>query len=86
MLTFIGLGLYDEESITVEGRETLRDADRVFAEFYTSRLVGAGVADLEAAHGVEIEVRDREGVEATRRRYCRRPPTATPPFSPPATR
>ena len=63
MLTFIGLGLYDEESITVEGRETLRDADRVFAEFYTSRLVGAGVADLEAAHGVEIEVRDREGVD-----------------------
>jgi diphthine synthase len=63
MLTFIGLGLYDERSITVEGREALRSADRVFAEFYTSRLVGADVADLEAAHGVEIEVRDREGVE-----------------------
>ena len=63
MLTFIGLGLYDEDSITVEGREALRDADRVFAEFYTSRLVGADVADLETAHGVDIEVRDREGVE-----------------------
>lgn len=63
MLTFIGLGLYDERSITVEGREALRSADRAFAEFYTSRLVGADVADLEAAHGVDIEVRDREGVE-----------------------
>ncbi|OYR53964.1 diphthine synthase [Halorubrum halodurans] len=63
MLTFIGLGLYDERSITVEGREALRSADRVFAEFYTSRLVGADVADLEAAHDVDIEVRDREGVE-----------------------
>ncbi|WP_281194449.1 diphthine synthase [Halorubrum sp. F4] len=63
MLTFIGLGLYDERSITVEGREALRSADRVFAEFYTSRLVGADVADLEGAHGVDIEVRDREGVE-----------------------
>ncbi|RAW46574.1 diphthine synthase [Halorubrum sp. 48-1-W] len=63
MLTFIGLGLYDERSITVEGREALRTADRVFAEFYTSRLVGADVADLEAAHGVDVEVRDREGVE-----------------------
>ncbi len=65
MLTFIGLGLYDEDSITVEGRKALRNADRVFAEFYTSRLVGADVADLEAAHGVDIEVRDREGVERT---------------------
>jgi diphthine synthase len=63
MLSFIGLGLYDERSITVEGRETLRSADRAFAEFYTSRLVGASVADLEAAHDVDIEVRDRAGVE-----------------------
>ena len=63
MLTFIGLGLYDERSVTVEGREALRDADRVFAEFYTSRLVGADVADLESYHGVDIEVRPREGVE-----------------------
>jgi diphthine synthase len=54
MLIFIGLGLYDERSIT---------ADDVFAEFYTSRLAGAAVADLEAAHGVDIEVRDRTGVE-----------------------
>ncbi len=63
MLTFIGLGLYDERSVTVEGREALRSADRVFAEFYTSRLVGADVADLEAYHDVDIEVRPREGVE-----------------------
>ncbi|SDE91037.1 diphthine synthase [Halorubrum xinjiangense] len=63
MLTFIGLGLYDERSVTVEGREALREADRVFAEFYTSRLVGADVADLEAYHDVDVEVRDRDGVE-----------------------
>ena len=63
MLTFIGLGLYDERSVTVEGRDALREADRVFAEFYTSRLVGADVADLEEHHGVDVEVRDRTGVE-----------------------
>ncbi|MFB6070923.1 MAG: diphthine synthase [Halanaeroarchaeum sp.] len=63
MLTFIGLGLYDERSITVEGRDALREADAVFAEFYTSRLVGASVADLEDYHDVTIEVRDRSGVE-----------------------
>jgi diphthine synthase len=63
MLTFIGLGLYDERSITVEGRDALRSADRAFAEFYTSRLVGTSVEALEAHHGVDIEVRDRAGVE-----------------------
>ncbi|WP_336002509.1 diphthine synthase [Halorientalis halophila] len=63
MLTFVGLGLYDERSITVAGRDRLRAADRAFAEFYTSKLVGSTVADLEAHHDVTIEVRDREGVE-----------------------
>ncbi|RQG97890.1 diphthine synthase [Natrarchaeobius chitinivorans] len=63
MLTFIGLGLYDERSITVEGQEALRNADRAYAEFYTSELIGTTVADLESHHDVEIEVRDRAGVE-----------------------
>ncbi len=63
MLTFIGLGLYDERSITVEGQEALRAADRAYAEFYTSELIGTTVSDLEAHHEIEIEVRDRAGVE-----------------------
>jgi len=63
MLTFIGLGLYDERSITRKGEATLQAVDRVFAEFYTSRLLGTDVDDLEAHHGVEIEARDRAGVE-----------------------
>ena len=63
MLTFVGLGLYDERSVTVEGRDAIADADRAFAEFYTSRLVGADVDDLEAYHDTDIEVRDRAGVE-----------------------
>ncbi len=63
MLTFVGLGLYDERSITVEGRNAIADGDRVFAEFYTSKLAGATVEELSAFHGVDIEVRDRPGVE-----------------------
>ena len=63
MLTFVGLGLYDERSITVEGREAVAGADRVFAEFYTSKLAGTTVEELSAYHGVEIELRDRSGVE-----------------------
>jgi diphthine synthase len=63
MLTFIGLGLYDERSITVAGREALSAADRAFAEFYTSKLAGTTVADLEEYHGTDVAVRDRAGVE-----------------------
>ncbi len=63
MLTFVGLGLYDERSVTVRGRDAIRKADRAFAEFYTSRLAGTTVADLEAYHDTAIEVRDRGGVE-----------------------
>jgi diphthine synthase len=63
MLTFVGLGLYDERSITVKGREALRAADRVFAETYTSRLVGADLDAVADAHGVDIVTRDRDGVE-----------------------
>jgi len=63
MLTFIGLGLYDERSITLRGRDALRRADRVFAEFYTSELAGTTVDRLERTHGVDIDVRDRADVE-----------------------
>lgn len=63
MLTFVGLGLYDEQSVTVEGSAAIRQADRVFAEFYTSRLLAATADDLAASHDVDVEVRDRAGVE-----------------------
>jgi len=65
MLSFIGLGLYDERSITIRGRDALADADRAFAEWYTSRLAGTDVETLETTHDIEIEVRDRAGVEQT---------------------
>ena len=63
MLTFVGLGLYDERSVTLRGRDAIHGADRVFAEFYTSRLAGTTVEALASYHDTEIEVRDRTGVE-----------------------
>jgi diphthine synthase len=63
MLTFVGLGLYDERSVTVAGRDAIAAADHAFAEFYTSRLVGADVDAIEDYHDTTIEVRDRAGVE-----------------------
>jgi diphthine synthase len=63
VLTFVGLGLYDECSVTIAGRKAIRSCDRAFAEFYTSDLVGTTVEDLAAHHDVDVEVRDRAGIE-----------------------
>ena len=63
MLSFVGLGLYDEQSITLRGQNRLQAADRVFIETYTSKLAGTTLDKLSDFHGVEIEHRDRDGVE-----------------------
>ena len=63
MLTFVGLGLYDERSITVAGREAVAAADRVFLERYTSALLGTSSEELAAFHDVELDVLEREDVE-----------------------
>jgi len=63
MLTLIGLGLYDEKDISVRGLEAARAADRIYAEFYTSRLMGAGYERLEAFYGKKIHLLSRQDVE-----------------------
>ncbi|MFW6436312.1 MAG: diphthine synthase, partial [Halococcoides sp.] len=63
MLTFVGLGLYDERSVTQRGADAIASADRVFVETYTSRLMGATIADLEAAHDRTFDPCDRDRVE-----------------------
>ncbi len=65
MLTFVGLGLYDEHSITLEGRDALQAADQVMAEFYTSRLAGTTIPAIEAAHDITIDIQDRTTIEQT---------------------
>jgi diphthine synthase len=39
MLTFIGLGLFDENDISLKGFEAIKESDLVYAEFYTSCLM-----------------------------------------------
>ena len=63
MLYFIGLGLYDEEDISVKGLETVRAADTVYAEFYTSRLMGTTLEKMEALYGKRVRLLSREEVE-----------------------
>jgi diphthine synthase len=63
MLLFIGLGLYDERDISVKGLQTVRAADVVYAEFYTSRLMGATEEKLERLYGKKIHLLSRAEVE-----------------------
>ena len=63
MLTFIGLGLYDEKDITVKGLEAVRNADVVFAEFYTSNLMGTSIEKIERFYGKKLIILSREEVE-----------------------
>jgi diphthine synthase len=62
-LTFIGLGLYDEKDISIKGLEEIKKCDRVYAEFYTSNLIGTNINKLENFIGKKIFVLSREETE-----------------------
>jgi len=64
MLTFVGLGLYDVDDLTLRGKRAIDDADLVFAEFYTSHLVGLSEEKLESALGKKVKFLSREEVES----------------------
>lgn len=63
MLTFVGLGLYDAGDISVKGLAAVRASDRVFLEYYTSRLMGTTVEELAKVYGKEVTILDRADVE-----------------------
>ncbi len=63
MLTFVGAGLYDESDITLKGLNAIKDADHVFAEFYTSKLMGTTLDKMEQLYGKKIHLLAREDVE-----------------------
>ena len=62
-LTFIGLGLFDVKDISVKGLDAVRDADFVFAEFYTSKLQGSTTEEMEIFFKRQIRILSREEVE-----------------------
>ena len=63
-LVFIGLGLHDEKGITLRGLEAARAADVLFAEFYTSALLGTRIEAVEALLGKRITRLTRDEVES----------------------
>jgi len=62
-LIFIGLGLYDEQGMSLRGQAESRACDRVFAELYTSVMPGFRVDGLAKVIGKPVEVLSREDVE-----------------------
>lgn len=63
MLSFVGLGLYDEKDVSVKGLQTIRDSDLVYAEFYTSQLAGVTLEGLAGFYGKDVHLLSREEVE-----------------------
>lgn len=62
MLTFVGLGIWDEKDISLKGMEAAVKADKVYAEFYTADW-GGSLENLEKLIGKEITVLKRSDLE-----------------------
>jgi diphthine synthase len=62
-LVLIGLGLYDENDISLRGLDEAKSADIVFAEFYTSLMTGLSIERLENLTGQKITVISRRWLE-----------------------
>ena len=64
-LIFVGLGLSGTDGMTVKALEALKQCDKIYAEFYTSMLIGTKPEDLEQVIGKKIKVLYRSQVEET---------------------
>jgi len=62
-LSFIGLGLFDEKDVSIKGLEEIKKSDKIFAEFYTAKLVGTNIEKLEKLFAKKIEILTREETE-----------------------
>ena len=47
MFYLVGLGLFDEKDISLKGLECLKNVDKIYAEFFTSRLFGSSFEAIE---------------------------------------
>jgi len=63
MLYIIGMGLWDEKDISCRGLELARRADKVYVEFYTSKLMGSSLGKIEELLGRRVEEVGRGDLE-----------------------
>ena len=71
MLTFVGLGLWDAKDISVKGFEAVREADEVYVEFYTSKLVSS-IGEMQEFFGRKIIELERSDLEENSHRLIER--------------
>ena len=62
-LIFVGLGLSGADGMSVKALKALKECDKIYAEFYTSFLIGTDVSELEEIIGKKIKVLHRMQVE-----------------------
>lgn len=63
MFYLVGLGLFDEKDMSLKALECLKNVDKIYAEFFTSRLFGSSFEAIEELIGAKIEVLIRHEVE-----------------------
>ena len=63
MLTFVGLGLYDKTDVSEKGHSCIRNADHIYLECYTSRLMGTTIEELGNYYKKPVHPLFREDVE-----------------------
>jgi len=63
MLTFVGLGLYDKTDVSEKGLASIRNADYVYLECYTSRLMGTTIEELGNYYKKPVHPLFRDDVE-----------------------
>ncbi len=62
-IAFVGLGLFDEKDMSLRSLEEIKNADIVFAEFYTSLMPNLSVKKLEGLIGKKVNVVSRRVLE-----------------------
>lgn len=62
-LVFVGLGLHDENDLSLRGLETIKEADMVFAELYTSLMPAFSISKLEKVIKKNISIVSRRDLE-----------------------
>ena len=62
-LSFIGLGLYNEKSISLQGLEIAKKSDIVLAELYTSYLPELSLGNLSDLLNKDVKILKRADLE-----------------------
>jgi len=62
-LALIGMGLHDENGLTLRGLNAAKNADTLYAEFYTSIMPGFSVTELQRLVGKEVKILTRKELE-----------------------